>query len=137
MSYETFEHTADIGLRAFGATLEEVFAEAGHAMFSVIVQQLDEVRTTATVEIDLAAERLDDLLHDWLAELLYHFDAHRMVFKKYELKIVDGRLRGWAHGEPLDPSRHLLGMEIKAVTYHELKLEASADGWAAEVIVDL
>ena len=68
---------------------------------------------------------------------LYRFDADHMVFGAFEVRVRPGGLTGIARGEPLDPARHLLNNEVKAITYHELKVEQTGDGWFAEVIVDI
>lgn len=135
--YELFEHTADIGLRVRADHLNGLFEDAARALFSVIVANLDAVRPVQEVAIRLSTGRLDDLLFDWLAELLYTLDVRRMLFSRFQVDVQDGDLTAVAWGEPIDPGRHELDMEVKAITYHGLKVERQADGWLAEVIVDL
>ena len=135
--YETFEHTADIGLRVRAADLNGLFEDAGRALFSVIVTNLDSVEPVQEVPLRLSAARLDDLLFDWLAELLYTFDVRRLLLGEFHVELDDRRLTATARGEPIDPARHQLDMEVKAITYHGLKLERDGEGWLAEVIVDL
>jgi len=135
--YETFEHTADLGLRIRAEELNELFAEAGRALFSVIVANLDAVRTVHQVHFQIEGSRRDDLLFDWLAELLYTFDARRVLLSDFDVQVRDEGLAATARGEPFDPDRHELDMEVKAITYHGLKVERDGDGWLAEVIVDL
>ena len=69
--------------------------------------------------------------------LLYHFDAEHLLFSRFEVKVGEDGLEGAAWGEPMDPARHELNHEVKAITYHGLKVEQTADGWLAEVIVDI
>jgi SHS2 domain-containing protein len=135
--YETFEHTADVGLRIRAEGLDQLFAEAGRALFSLIVANLDEVRPVEEVRFALAAPRNDDLLFDWLAELLYTFDTRRLLLSEFQVEVGAGRLSAVARGEPIDQPRHRLDMEVKAITYHGLRLERQNDGWLAEVIVDI
>ncbi len=137
--YEVFEHTADVGIRCRAASLEELFAEAGRALFSVMVANLEAVRPVEPSQIEVAGSsgRLDDLLFDWLAELLYRFDTRRQLFSKFEVRLEDGRLEGTAWGEPMDRTRHDMDREVKAITYHGLKVERQPEGWLAEVIVDI
>jgi len=135
--YETFEHTADVGIRVRAAGLAEVFAEAARAMFSLVVVNLDDVRASQSAAISLEAEEPDALLRLWLAELLYTFCVRRLVFARFEVAVRPGGLTATAWGEPIDPARHHLDVEIKAITWHGLKLEHHADGWLAEVIVDI
>lgn len=135
--FETFDHTADIGLRARAADLGTLFAEAARALFSVIVENFDQVQPVEEISIALDGRRLDDLLYDWLAELLCEFDTRRVLFCRFDVRVSDSGLTATARGEPIDPDRHRLDTEVKAITYHGLKVEREGDGWLAEVIVDL
>jgi SHS2 domain-containing protein len=135
--HETFEHTADLGLRMRAASLEELFAEAGRALFSVLVENQGAVRPAQEVEIRVEGDERDYLLFDWLKALLYHFDAEHLLFSDFRVEVRPDGLVGKAYGEPLDRTRHELGHEVKAITYHGLKVEPTADGWLAEVIVDI
>jgi len=135
--YEIFEHTADLGLRMRAADLPELFAEAGRALFSAIVEDLDAVRPASEVQLSVDAERLDDLLRDWLAELLYRFHAEHLLFSQFDVALEGTALRATVRGEPVDADRHRIEGELKAVTYHGLTVEQQPDGtWLAEVIVD-
>ncbi|MFN0052363.1 MAG: archease [Planctomycetales bacterium] len=135
--YELFEHTADLGLRVRAADLETLFAEAGRGLFSMVVDDLDQVTPRETRTIELPAGALDYLLFDWLNELLYLCDTQRLVCCEFEVQLGDQGLKAVIRGEPLDPARHRLTHEVKAITYHQLKLEHHPDGWLAEVIVDI
>src|SRR5262245_12788531 len=137
--YETFEHTADLGLRIRAADLDTLFGEAAMALFSAVVDDLSTVRPVQKIEIRLPGEDRVYLLFDWLNELLYRYETEHMVFGKFEVQVSpgDAGLTGTAWGERLDPARHAPGHEVKAITYHELKVEQTVDGWLAEVIVDI
>jgi SHS2 domain-containing protein len=135
--YETFEHTADVGLRARAADLHTLFEEAARALFSVMSGDLDAVTPREEVAISLEPDEPDALLRSWLAELLYAFHVHKLLFADFSVTIGETGLRGTARGEPLDPERHKADVEVKAVTWHGLKVERTADGWLAEVIVDI
>ncbi len=135
--FNLFEHTADLGIHAEAADLATLMAEAARGLFSVLVSDLGSVRSVVEVRLAMEAQRYDDLLHDWLAGLLFIFDTRRLVFCQFEVRF-DGRdLTAVVRGEPLAPERHPIGMEIKAITYHGLKVEQTPAGWTAEVIVDL
>jgi SHS2 domain-containing protein len=135
--HETFDHTADLGLRIRTPNLECLIAEAGEALFSVIVEDLSTVQPTVRRDVTLSKDAPDLLLFDWLKQLLYWFDVEHLLFAKFEVKLDAEGLRGSAWGEPLDRDRHQLEHEVKAITYHGLLVEQSADGWLAEVIVDI
>jgi SHS2 domain-containing protein len=135
--YETFDHTADLGLRIRAADLDTLFAEAAAALFTAVVSDLGSVEPRLQREIQLAPDDRDFLLFDWLKTLLYWFDSEHLLFGKFEVKLSAAGLTGIAWGEPLDRSRHQLEHEVKAITYHGLRVDQTADGWLAEVIVDI
>jgi SHS2 domain-containing protein len=135
--YELFEHTADLGLRVRAADLPALFAEAGRALFAAIVEDPDTVRSQQTIEIRLRPDETELLLFDWLRELLYHFDVQHVVFGRFQVSIDENGLVGRAEGEPFDRERHIPLHEVKAITYHGLRVEREPDGWLAEVIVDI
>src|SRR5262249_3147117 len=114
--YETFDHTADLGLRVRAADLDALFAEAAEALFSAIVEDLQTVRPVQEVEVPLEGQDLAYLLFDWLKALLYRFDAEHLLFSRFEAKVTGGGLEGRAWGEPLDRARHELSHEVKAIT---------------------
>jgi SHS2 domain-containing protein len=135
--FETFDHTADLGLRIRAADLDTLFAEAGAALFSAIVEDQAMVHPVRCLDIRLDGSDREYLLFDWLKELLYHFEVEHLLFSRFEVRVSPTGLEGRAWGEPLDRSRHELTHEVKAITYHGLKVEQTADGWLGEVIVDI
>lgn len=135
--YEIFEHTADLGLRMRAADLNGLFADAGRALFSVLAANPEAVQPVQEFAFKIQADRRDDLLFDWLAELLYTFDTERVLLVEFNLDVAETRLSATARGEPIDLNRHELDMEVKAITYHGLKVQRENSGWLAEVIVDL
>jgi SHS2 domain-containing protein len=135
--YETFDHTADLGIRIRAADLNALFAEAAQALFSTIVEDLGSVVPVQQLDVKIAGTDREYLLFDWLKELLYHFDAEQLLFSRFEVRVGDNGLEASAWGEPVDRTRHELAHEVKAITYHGLRVEPVADGWLAEVIVDI
>ena len=135
--YETFEHTADLGLRVRAADLDTLFAEAAQGLFAIIVADLDTVEAKEKITFEIPGPASDLLLFDWLNELLYTYESRRLLLARFEVHVSEQGLSAVALGEPVDRARHALEHEIKAITYHALKLERQADGWLAEVIVDI
>ncbi len=135
--HETFEHTADLGLRIRAGDLDALFAEAGAALFEAIVEDLKTVRLEKRVDISLTGTDREYLFFDWLKELLYHVDSEHLLFGKFDVHVTKDGLTGSAWGEPLDRARHNLEHEVKAITYHGLRVERSGAEWLAEVIVDI
>jgi len=135
--YEIVEHTADVALRIYGRTLEDLFGVAGEALFEIIGACRQRNRTIRrTIEIE--ADGLEDLFHDWLSELNYLHQTRREVYFDFHvLRLNDRTLEAAVSGEPIDPERHKIDREIKAVTYHRLSVERAAEGWQAFVIFDI
>jgi len=135
--YETFEHTADLGLRVRAADLDTLFAEAAHALFAALVDNPDAVRPAQAVTIAVSGDDREYLLFVWLKDLLSRFQIDHLLFARFDVKVRADGLTATAWGEPLDRSRHELGHEVKAITYHGLTVEHTETGWLAEVIVDI
>ena len=135
--YESIEHTSDLGLRIQASDLNTLFREAAEGLFSLMVEALASQAGIGERTFELAADSLDLLLFDWLNELLYTFDTTRNLLGRFEVRVVGTGLTARALGSRLDPSAHHLLHEVKAITYHGLKVERSGDGWLAEVVVDI
>ncbi|HEY2909018.1 MAG TPA: archease [Gemmataceae bacterium] len=135
--YELFEHTADLGMRAEAADLDSLFAEAAAALLAAIVEEPASVRPVIDHRVDIPGTDREYLLFDWLKELLYRFEDRQMLFSRFDVKVTDAGLSGTIWGEPFDQDRHALGHEVKAITYHELKVAPTSTGWLAEAIVDI
>jgi SHS2 domain-containing protein len=135
--YELFEHTADLGLRIRAADLDTLFVEAAQCLFSAVVEDLSTIKPLQKIDVKLDGNETDYLLFDWLRELLYHFDTQHLLFARFEVHVSPTGLTATAWGEPLDRARHNLEHEVKAITYHGLRVEKVGDLWEAEVIVDI
>ena len=135
--YEIFEHTADMGLRVRAESLDALFVDAALGLTSMLVANLDAVQAVKMQEITLTSDATDYLLFDWLSELIYQFECESMVFSEFEVAVDANSLRATLRGEQIDRARHDLEHEVKAITYHGLKVEQDNDGWLAEVIVDI
>lgn len=135
--HETFDHTADVGLRIRAASLDQLFAEAGEALFAVIVEDPTTIEPREPLQISIAGEERDYLLFDWLRRLLFAFEGDGYLYRSFTVSVGPTGLVAVAHGEPLDRTRHELAHEVKAITYHGLRVEPEGDGWIAEVIIDI
>lgn len=135
--YETFDHTADIGLRMQAADLETLFAEAGRALFSLLVENPEDVTPRDEITIQIDGAENEYLLFDWLNELLYRFESEHWVFSDFDVQWGENGLVARVRGEIADPVRHQLAHEVKAITYHGLRVESVNGQWVAEVIVDI
>ena len=135
--FRILEHPADIGFEAFGSTREEVFANAARALFHLIVD-LDSVAPRREVAVQVEGSDPASLLVNWLSELLYLNDAEGWLFSEFEVERLDDRsLTARTRGEKFDRTRHRAKLQVKAITYHQLELERTAEGWQARVYVDI
>jgi len=136
-AYETFDHTADIGIRAFGRTPEEVFIHAAEALFNVLTD-LGSIRGQLTREVEVRGSDLEDLLVRWLGELLYLCEGEGYLFREFSIvQLTPTSLKAAARGERFDPTRHEFKTEIKAVTYHQVEVSQKGETWVGKVIFDL
>jgi SHS2 domain-containing protein len=137
VGHELIEHSADIGVRAWGPTAEEVFEQAALALFSLVCDPLD-IGEVESVDVELEAESRDLLLAAWLNELLRVFEARQLVLSQFDLlELGDHVLRARVSGEPLDTSRHIVCGGVKAATLPELSLEQRDGGWEGFVLLDV
>ena len=136
--YEITEHTAEIGVKAYGRTLEELFAHMAQGMFGLIVPP-EQVRPSRTLLVRAVGEDRERLLVAWLKELLFRFDTGRFLGKGFQVRFPGpGRLEAEVTGEPLDLGRHAVDKEVKAVTYCDLAVAQRPDGvWSAQVVFDI
>jgi SHS2 domain-containing protein len=131
------EHTADLGLEVEAPTLALVFERAALAVLALMVDLATiEARERAAVAVEGAG--LDEVLHDWLQDLVVRVQTGGIVACEVAVEHADGvRVRGVIAGERVDPSRHRLYTEIKGVTYHQLAVRERGEGWWARVILDV
>ncbi len=135
-TFEVMDHTADLGLVAWGKDLREAFAGMAYGMFSQIAS-LDNVAEKESRTVEVNAPDREALMADWLNELLYLVDAEGLLLKAFDIQeLSDNHLRAVVRGEKADPKRHELKMAIKAATYHMLAIEQN-DGFRAQVIFDI
>lgn len=135
--WEHFHHEADIGVRGFGATVEEAFEQAALAMTAVISDP-GSIRSELEVIIQCSAPNHELLLSDWLNVLVYEMATRRMLFGHFRVKIEGNRLQAEIAGERVDLERHQPAVEIKGATYTELYVGQDPDGsWRAQCVVDV
>jgi SHS2 domain-containing protein len=135
--YEVFEHTADVGLHAFGHTMPELFVHAAQGMESLLVPP-EQVRLQTSRQITVDGHDTISLLIAWLNELVFLFDTEYLLFRDFVIENMnETQVIGQAFGEPYDKQRHHLGCAIKAVTWHEAAVTRLDDGYQARIIFDL
>jgi len=134
--FEILDHTADVGIIAYGADLSQAFANAARGLFSLITE-LDEVEEVLHRDIELTASDEESLLVEWLNELVYLFDTEGIIFKRFDIIQLDNTyLKARSYGEKVDSSKHTLKTGVKAATYHMLEVDKN-DGCRVQVLFDI
>jgi SHS2 domain-containing protein len=135
-TFELLEHTADIGIVAYGANLKQAFSHAAEGLFSLIID-LDTVREKSVRPVKVSATDIELLLASWLNELIYIFDTEYLVFKRFEITEITGeQLTAKCYGEKVNRRRHELKRNVKAATYHKLRVEKD-NGYRVQVLFDV
>ena len=134
--FELLNHTADVGIIAYGADLRQAFANAAKGLFSLITE-LDDVEEVLHRDVGLTATDEESLLVEWLNELVYQFDTEGIVFKRFDIiQLNSTHLKARSYGEKIDSSRHKLKIGVKAATYHMLKVEKN-NGCRVQELFDI
>ena len=135
--YRQLPHTADLAWRLWGASLPELFENAGCALSATLTDRRY-LRHRATREVSLEAFDREALLVDWLNHLLYLFDVDGFVGRDFQVvSLTDEHLEARVTGESFDPARHPSLTGVKAATFHQLSIVPAGDGWQATVVLDL
>ena len=135
--WEHFPHQADIGVRGFGANIEQAFEQAALALTAVITD-VEKVTPAEMIRIFCEAPDAELLLVDWLNQLVYEMATRSMLFSRFKLHIEDHRLAAQAWGETVQAQRHQPAVEVKGATYTELSVAQQPDGsWLAQCVVDV
>lgn len=143
MSYQYLENVAiaDIAFEASGATLEETFIACAEATLNVMLEELQSLRPSELRTIELERDALELLLFDFIQELIYYKDAELLLLRVSRVRIEEKQggyaLHAEARGEKLDPERHPMNVDVKAVTLHRFSLTRTESGWAAMVVLDV
>ncbi len=132
---------ADVAFEATGRTIEEMFVSAGEALMNTQVKDLRSVSARDERRFELDEKDAERLLHKFLQELIFYKDADLLLFREYKLKVERSekglRLSASLKGEPINQKKHELLVDVKAVSWHMFKVEETADGWKAFVILDV
>jgi SHS2 domain-containing protein len=137
MEFEILEHPADIGFRARGRSLAELFVNCAHALVAIILDPCD-VRPVERVAIQATGIDSESLLVNWLNEVLFFVDGRRVALGEFAITRLDQTaIDCIASGETRDPERHPARLVVKAVTYHQLRIDQKDDAWVADVYLDI
>ena len=135
--FEIIDHTADVGIIAYGADVEELFSNAALALFSLITEP-ERIEEKLHLDLEVNSEGRDSLLVEWLNELIYLFDVKHILFIRFDIEsLTHNDLKATCYGENFDPMRHKIKIGVKAATYHMLSLEKNGNGYKSQIILDI
>ena len=137
--YRLFDHTADLGMEIFGGSVEELFSNAGHALFHIMVgENIRQSEAHHQHQIDVEGADWPDLMVNWLRELLYLWSGKLQIVDQIDItSLCETRLYATVTSIDFDPAKHRIDKEIKAITYHQIEVVPDAKGWRASVIFDV
>lgn len=130
---------ADIAYEAYGKNLNELFENAAFAIFELSAN-LKTIDAKQKIEFELENEKIENLLYDFLSEILFLKDSKYMVFKKVKVEIKEGKkyqLKAILEGATINPQIQQLENDIKAVTMHMFEVKKEKNGYKATVVVDI
>ena len=135
--YEQIPHTADIAIRVYGKDLKELFINAAFGMFDIIAD-LEGLKSSVSIEVNLKAPSKEELLVSWLDELLYNFYTKGIIFFEFDASFLnEEQLMVKAYGRHIGENRNRLKTEIKAATYHDLNIRQSGEGYSVDIVFDV
>lgn len=136
-NFEFFDHTSDVGVKAFGDTLDQAFENSALAVFELMTDT-SRVKGERKFEVDIEGLDMENLLYRWIESLLAEYDYSLTLFSKFQVKIYpdDFKLHGIAYGERFDPKVHERRTVVKAMTYHELEIKRN-EHWTITFVVDI
>ncbi len=136
-AFEIVDHTADVGIIAYGTDIQELFSNAALALFSLITEP-ESIQERSHLNLRVSSDEADSLLVEWLNELIYLFDAKHVLFGRFDIEsLTRNELKATCHGEGFDPMKHKIKRGVKAATYHMLRLDRDNDGYKAQIIFDI
>ncbi|MBI4017754.1 MAG: archease [Candidatus Aenigmarchaeota archaeon] len=140
MPYKFMEDVAwaDIAFEATGRTLAELFESAALAVTNTMVRDLNGIHTKTMKRIEIEGRDVENLLFNFLQELVFLKDAELLLFSKIKIEdMTETSCTAVLRGEKINPKKHSLIVDVKAVTMHMFKVERTSKGWRAQVILDV
>jgi SHS2 domain-containing protein len=135
--FRFIDHTADVGVHAFGTDPAELFVNAARAMLTILTDTAA-IRGRTHRRIEVEGRDWPDLMVNWLREVLYLWNGEALLADRIRIEhISEGRLGADLTVQPYDPQRHAVAAEIKAVTYHQISVQQALTGWEAKIIFDV
>jgi SHS2 domain-containing protein len=137
--FEFFDHTSDVGIRAFGQNINEAFENAGLAVFEIMTDT-SHVDPKINKDIEVEGFDLENLLYRWIEALLFYYDTELLLFSRFSVNIdlKNIKLSAKVSGEKFDENKHERRTLVKAMTYNEMEIKQNTDGsYTITFVVDI
>lgn len=135
--YRILTRSSDLAIKVFGKSQPELFANSAFALFDLITD-VDKVEVRDHLPLEVEGVDRDDLMVNWMRELLYLFQGSGYVLKEFKVhEAKETRVRAEVCGEKYDPDRHEIRREFRSVAYHQSRIEKTGEQWTAQVIFEL
>lgn len=135
--YRIVSRSSDLAIKVFGRTPEELFANSAFALFDLMTD-IEKVQAQEKLPLEVEGADRDDLMVNWMRELLYLYQGSGYLLKEFQVReFKENYVRGEVRGEKYDPDRHEIQREIRAVAYHQSRMEKTGEQWTAQVIFEL
>lgn len=131
---------ADVAFEATGKDTVELFTDAGIAVLATMVLEVASVETSVVREVNIEAESMEMLLFKFLEEIIFYKDAENLLFSSMKIRVSTDKkysLSGQLEGEKIDPKKHELLVDVKAVTFHKFEVKFDQKQWLATVVLDV
>ncbi len=136
-NWEHFPHSADMGIRGYGKSIESAFEQIALALTATTCDPVV-IQPKIPVQIKCQTPDQELLLVDWLNALIYEMATRKMLFSRFEVNITDFELKATAWGEAVNRKKHQPAVEVKGATYTELKVaQLNSDQWITQCIIDV
>lgn len=135
--YRITKHQNELAVRITGGSQAELFVNSGFALFDVMTE-FDKIEVKESLPLEVEGTDRDDLIVNWLRELLYLYEGSGFLLKEFKIKEVSETLvKAEVCGEKIDPDRHEIKQEIAAVATHKSRMQKTGNQWIAQVIFEI
>ena len=136
--YRITKHQSELAVKVVGASQADLFANSAYTLFDVMVADLDKVDCKEHIPLEVEGTDRDDLMVNWMRELLYLYQGSGYLLKDFQIREVkDTIVKAEVAGEKIDPDRHEIKQEIAAVAFHKSRMDKTGNQWTAQVIFEV
>jgi SHS2 domain-containing protein len=136
--YRVTKHQSELAVKVVGASQADLFANSAYTLFDVMVADLDKVDCKDHIPLEIEGTDRDDLMVNWMRELLYLYQGSGYLLKDFQIREVkDTIVKAEVAGEKIDPDRHEIKQEIAAIAFHKSRMDKTGNQWTAQVIFEV